>query len=523
METVVGGRDDRDVFDRAAGIGVGGVEVELRRDDLRSGERLVRLGSAAGARGLAIPSLVLGEHNDGGIASADPAVAEAAAADVRAAVAWASELRADAVLVPFFVQSELVSEADVERAASAFRALAPEAEAAGVALLYEGTLPAARVLSLAERVGSPAFGCYFDLANPLARGLDPPTEIRSLGSLVRRVHVKDMRSAKGDCPPGLGFVDFAECGRALEEIAYDGWLVLETPPAPPPVVSRDVAFVRSLLPSPDGPDRPVLGAFSHELGIDDWELLAHRLGDLGLGAVQVGGALIDDTRAEHGRQVLDAHGISVAALAGYRNLVAPEAAVREEGIRHLEACLELAPRLGTWVVATETGTRNPDGDWLGSPGNWGAEAWGLLEEAIERLLVTAERCGTVLALEAHVNNVLRTQSQLARLLDRFPSPSLGVVADPYNYLSRELLPAQRRHTRTFLERFEHRFVLAHLKDVGLDDAGEKTTRPPFGTGLFEQAPYLDFLRTRRSDLTPVLEHLTPSEFPAAVRRVRASV
>ena len=522
MESVVGGRDDEDVFRRAAAIGLAGVEIEPTRADLRGSARLEQLRAARVATGLPIVSLVLGEHNEGGIASADRDVAAAASEDVQIAVAWAAELGADAVLVPFFVRAELVSEDDVQRAASAFRALAPEAESAGVRLLYEGSLPAARVLSLAERVGSAAFGCYFDLANPLARGLDPPTELRALGALVRRVHVKDMRARKGDCRPGLGFVDVAECARALEEIGYEGWLVLETPPAPPPVVSRDVAFVRSHF-SIEGQPWPVLGAFSYELGIDEWEPLAEALRRLGLGAVQVGGALLDPARAAHGRRVLDEHGLGVPALAGYRNLVGPDEALREQGIAHLELCLELAPQLGTWVVATETGTRNRDGDWLDSPENWGAEAWRLLEDALERLLAVAERMGTVLALEAHVNNVLRTQSQVADLLDRFPSPHLGVVCDPYNYLSSHLLPAQRRQTPTFLDRLEHRFVLAHLKDVGLDERGETTTRPPFGTGLFEQGPYLDFLRTRRSDLTPVLEHLRPDEFPGAVERLRAAL
>ena len=54
-----------------------------------------------------------------------------------------------------------------------------------------------------------------------------------------------MRVKPGDVHPGLGRVDFAECARALEEIGYDGWLTLETPPVPPPLVARDFSFTRS--------------------------------------------------------------------------------------------------------------------------------------------------------------------------------------------------------------------------------------------------------------------------------------
>ena len=60
-----------------------------------------------------------------------------------------------------------------------FAALCPTAAAEGVTLCYEGTLPADGVLALAERVSSPAFGCYFDLANPVVSGLDPATEARA--------------------------------------------------------------------------------------------------------------------------------------------------------------------------------------------------------------------------------------------------------------------------------------------------------------------------------------------------------
>ena len=104
------------------------------------------------------------------------------------------------------------------------------------------------------------------------------------------------------------------------------------------------------------------------------------------------------------------------------------------------------------------------------------------------------------------------------MLDRFPSRHLQVVLDPYNYLSRHLLPVQERVTRDFLARFEHRFVVAHLKDVGEGGAEEAT--PELGTGVFAQEPYLSFLAERRPDLPLILEHLPLEHVPDAARRVR---
>jgi sugar phosphate isomerase/epimerase len=505
LDSVIGGRDALERFERARAIGCAGVEVMLLGRHLRDAGTPANLRAARDATGLEIPAFVLDEHNFGGIAARDPAAAAAAADDVRVAIAWAAELGVGAVLIPFFVEAELRDEAGFERAVGAFRELCPVAAASGVVLAYEGTLPAARVRALAERVHSPAFGCYFDLANLLVRGLDPPTEIRALRELVCRVHVKDLLARKNDSHPGLGRVDFGECAAALAEIGYDGWLVLETPAAPPPVVARDVAFTRWAFGVGDDAE-PVFGAFwEGEVDLD-------TLAAFGVGAVQLGGKLLDSCLAD---PVLDLGSIRVAALSGYRNLVAPDA-----DLAHVRRCLEVAPRLGTWVVATGSGTRASESDWADHPDNWSKESWQRLEAALDGLVPAAEASGTVLALEGTWMTVLRTFSHVLELLERYESPHLQLVADPYNYVSYELLPAQGRLLEEYLARFEPRFVLAHLKDVGVE--GEKTTRPEFGTGVFHQQPYLDFLRRRRPDLPLVLEHLPLEHVPAAIERCRAS-
>jgi sugar phosphate isomerase/epimerase len=515
-----------DVVAEAKQLGIAGLELTVTRKQLRSsdGGALDRLRRDAAAASLEIHALVLGDHNHGGIASADAPTADAAADDVRRAIGIAAEVGAGVVLIPFFLEAQIQTDDDFDRCADAFAALCPAAEERGVGVCFEGLLPAEGIRTLAARVASPAFGCYFDLANPLRRGLDPPTEIRALGPLVRRVHVKDMLLRPGDVRPGRGRVDFGECARALAEIGYDGWLTLETPTALPPLIARDLSFTRTVFPADAADPWPRFGAFSYDHAAGEWDRLVADFDRLGLEAVQLGTELLDEClddpdSAATRRAYLEEHGIRVAALAGYRNLVSPDAAVREANIAYLRSCLELAPSLGTFVVATETGTRDPTGDWTDSPDNWGDEAWRLLENALERLLPVAEQSGAILALEAHVKNVLKTQSQVLDLLDRWPTPNLQLVCDPYNYLSRRLLPAQERATAELLERCEDRFVVAHLKDV--NPLGAEAGSPSFGTGVFAQAPYLRFLRGRRPDLPLILEHLPLEEVPRAIERVLA--
>ena len=531
MDTVIGGRDDAEVFARAKQIGCAGVEIVVGRHDLRDAQetRLEALRRAMKTTGLEVHALVMGEHNEkGGLADEDPEAARQAHTDVRDATAWARELGAGAVLIPFFMRAELETEADVERAAAAFRSLCPLAAGRGVTLCYEGTLPAQEILSLAARVGSGAFGCYFDLANPLAkRGLDPPSEIRALGPLIHRVHIKDTRVVSGDCRPGTGRVDFAECARALAEIGYDGWLTFETPPAPPPLVARDLSFARMVFAGLDGePSWPRLGAFSRDFGKGEWERLGDTFVRLGLELTQLDGALLDESledpaAASEGRAVLESRGIRIPALGGYRNLIAPEAEARATNIDHLRRCLEVAPTLGSYVVATETGTMSTEGEWTDSPLNSTEAAWSRLDDALETLLPAAERSGTILALEASVKHVLKTRDQMVGLLERFPTQHLQIVCDPYNYVSAGLVAVHEEATQVLLDRFEDRFVLAHLKDV--DAHGAETGTPEFGTGVFAQSPYLEFLRTRRPDLDLIAEHLPLAHVPEVRRRIDAVI
>ena len=68
MDTVIGGRDDAEVFARAKQIGCAGVEITAGRLDLRDSKetRLEALRRAKQTTGLEVHALVLGEHNESG-------------------------------------------------------------------------------------------------------------------------------------------------------------------------------------------------------------------------------------------------------------------------------------------------------------------------------------------------------------------------------------------------------------------------------------------------------------------------
>lgn len=203
------------------------------------------------------------------------------------------------------------------------------------------------------------------------------------------------------------------------------------------------------FPSLDGaPAWPRFGAFSHELRAGEWQRLIDRWHAAGLECVQLAGGLLADcveAAIEPGRSRRCSTWPG-SASAGSPATETSSRPSRRSGanLDLIRACVELASALGTSVVATETGTRSLEGDWPIRPPAGARRPGTSSVEALETLLPIAERSGSVLALEGYVGNVLKTPGQLLALLERFPLRHLQVVLDPYNYLSRHLLPARER-------------------------------------------------------------------------------
>ena len=283
---------------------------------------------------------------------------------------------------------------------------------------------------------------------------------------------------------------------------------------------------------------PKIGAFFFAHGLKDRHKLIKKFERFGLTQVQIADPLLSELvanprKAEAVRKDFENAGISVAGLAGYRNLVAPDPEKRKGYVSFLKACLELAPALGTTVVATETGTLNPSTDWEPHPDNSSPRAWGLMLEVLAELLEVADKNGTNLALEGYVNNIVGRLDQVERVLQAFPDSNLTLMLDPYNYITRDLIPTADLVAQEFFDRYADLFVIAHLKDVaplGADGTAEEnggradlTGTPEFCTGIFPQQVYMRFLRDRRPDLPIILEHLPDDSIPDAFRRFRALV
>jgi L-ribulose-5-phosphate 3-epimerase len=125
-----------------------------------------------------------------------------------------------------FAEHEWI-EKDVERVIAVFKQIVPRAEDLGVAIGLENTLSAKQNFQIIQEIGSPMVQIYYDVGNSWRNGYDVISEIRQIGNnRMCEVHIKDIKSNL--LFNNEGEVDMEQCARALREIKYDKWLVLET-------------------------------------------------------------------------------------------------------------------------------------------------------------------------------------------------------------------------------------------------------------------------------------------------------
>jgi len=239
-----------EVFTLASKVGFEGIELNL--EEVEAGaqrpEALARIGldapdaaildlrRQAEQSGLDLPSLSSGLFWRYPPTSDDAGVREKALAIGERALQVAKLLGANTVLVvPGAVTADVSYRDAYDRARGFLRELAPSAERAGVSIGVENVwnkfllspLEFARFL---DEVASPSVGAYLDLGNVLIFGF-PHHWVETLGSRIRKVHVKDFRSDIGN---RFGFahllhgdLDWPRAIAALRSVGYDDYVTTE--------------------------------------------------------------------------------------------------------------------------------------------------------------------------------------------------------------------------------------------------------------------------------------------------------
>lgn len=223
-------------FRLAAEAGFDGIELQADETLVVDDARLRALAELA--RGtVPVCSLMCGGARK--LGSPDEAERRAALEHVRRAIGAAATLGTDTLLViPAYVDAQVTYEQAWERGQAGLRALLPVAEEHGVCLAVENVwnrflLSPLEMARFVDELGHPLVRSYLDVGNAVLMGY-PEQWIATLGSRIRRVHLKDFRRAVGTLagfvPLGDGDVDWPAVMAALRRVGYDGWLTSETDP-----------------------------------------------------------------------------------------------------------------------------------------------------------------------------------------------------------------------------------------------------------------------------------------------------
>jgi hexulose-6-phosphate isomerase len=237
----------RDKFQLALDVGFQGIEVGTIADAAVAAE----IKEASAKTGLKIHSVMNADHWRFPLSSADPEVVNKSVAGMETSLRNAKLWGADAVLlVPAVVNPETGYKDAWTRSQKVIRErILPLAQEQKVVIGMEEVwnkflLSPLEMARYVDEFASPWVKAYFDVGNMLFYGY-PQDWVRTLGSRIVRIHVKDFQLDRGKGQfswknLGEGDVDWPEVRKALAEVKYEGWVTTE-------ISGGDAAYLKDVV------------------------------------------------------------------------------------------------------------------------------------------------------------------------------------------------------------------------------------------------------------------------------------
>lgn len=215
------------------------------------------------------------------------------------------------------------------------------------------------------------------------------------------------------------------------------------------------------------------------------------------------------------RQILEERRIAVAVLGCYINPVHPDPELRERQLRSFEEHLRFVRDFGCALVGTETGSCN--GDCSFHPDTEKPATFDLLCRSLERLIKTAEKCGSIVAIEAVADqHTVSGVEKMGQVLRRLASPALKVIYDPVNLIPNAGLNESQEQffTRAF-DTFGDEIAAIHAKDFRCE-GGRKNGALSAGAGDLDYKALLRIVNERKPGIDILLEDSNPAKVKEAM-------
>lgn len=225
--------------------------------------------------------------------------------------------------------------------------------------------------------------------------------------------------------------------------------------------------------------------------------------------------------------------LPIIAVSGYTNIIHPDPDKRKANIDYLKMMLRYARDLGCPYVASETGTCNPESDWVWHENNAKTAVFEETVGIIKDLAKYAEDWGSTFIVENYVNNIIGSVEQVETMFREVHSPALGLLCDPTNYFDERTIKDVDGTLEDVFDRLSPFIKIAHAKDIALaNDTAEKhadidadeshTFRgsgavelPAAGLGILNYDLYTKLLSKDHPNIPLIIEHLDMDDIPRA--------
>lgn len=233
------------------------------------------------------------------------------------------------------------------------------------------------------------------------------------------------------------------------------------------------------------------------------------------------------------RAAMKEYDFEIFEVGGYRNLLHTEESARQENLKYLARCLEVADRIGCRMVGTITGSRNPEGNkWADNyavhPDNWTLETWKLTVSGIKQILKDTAGVKAVLGMEAQVTTNLDGPIAHRNLIEDVGDPRCKVNLDPTNMIHLH----NHFHTTELINQcfdlLGEEIYGAHAKDSYVQPHTQTVYIQEVcpGRGSMDYETYLVRLSRMKWPRALLPEHIPNDQYPEAyayLRKVAAKV
>jgi sugar phosphate isomerase/epimerase len=225
--------------------------------------------------------------------------------------------------------------------------------------------------------------------------------------------------------------------------------------------------------------------------------------------------------------------LPVIAVSAYTNLVHADPEKRRQNIAYIKRMMDRALDLGCPYVASETGTFNPDSDWVWDEKNASESAYQQATEVIDEIVRYGREVGATFIVENYVNNIIGSIEKVERLFREINLPNMKLICDPTNYFTGENIKDVDGQLRRIFDALADKMVIAHAKDIKLaEDVSEKhadidvdeshsfrgagaVELPAPGLGVLNYELYVSLLAKYHPNMPLIIEHLDEGDIPRA--------